>query len=218
MPSGHGPSEDYITRKGVVSSAGLPSEATLRLLNIPADVARRMGPEQRMALEVAVAALKDAGMDVAAPPARTGVFISSSSLYHPTSDLNELRTERPDSYFAEEVAHDKDYVASVLAYHLGLTGPAEVIQTACSSSLVALVRGVHAIRLGLCESAICGGVSLSPDSPVRKVDGMIWAADGVCRPIADNATGTVMADGAALVVLTTGSYARQCMRRFEASP
>ena len=46
-----------------------------------------------------------------------------------------------DEYFAAEVAHDKDYVASVVAYHLGLTGPAEVVQAACSSSLVAAAIG-----------------------------------------------------------------------------
>ena len=47
----------------------------------------------------------------------------------------------------------------VLAYPLGLTGPAEVVQTACSSSLVAVARAVHALRAGLCEIAICGGAS-----------------------------------------------------------
>ena len=70
----------------------------------------------------------------------------------------------------------------MLAYHLGLTGPAEVVQTACSSSLVAVARAVHALRAGLCEIAICGGASFSPDAPIDAADGMIWAADGVCRP------------------------------------
>ena len=85
-----------------------------------------------------------------------------------------------------------------------------MIQTACSSSLVAVVRAVHAIRLGLCEFAICGGVSLSPDEPMRKVDGMIWSPDGVCRPFADDASGTVTANGAAVIVITAEACARQC--------
>lgn len=67
------------------------------------------------------------------------------------------------------MAHDKDYVASVLAYHLNLTGPAEVVQTACSSSLVAVARGVHALRLGLCDVALCGGASFSPDEALSAV-------------------------------------------------
>ena len=135
LPAVYG--DAYITRKGVVNVAGLPSAATLSVLQMPAEVARRMGPEQRVALELAVAALRDAGIDPAAAGGhRIGVFVSSSSLYHPTRDLDEMRTEQPDAYFAEEIAHDKDYVASTISYYLGLTGPAEVIQTACSSSLV----------------------------------------------------------------------------------
>ena len=35
-------------------------------------------------------------------------------------------------YFAIEVAHDKDYVASVISYYLALTGPSEVVQAACA--------------------------------------------------------------------------------------
>ena len=96
----------------------------------------------------------------------------------------------------------------MLAYHLGLTGPAEVVQTACSSSLVAVARAVHALRAGLCEIAICGGASFSPDAPIDAADGMIWAADGVCRPFSNAGSGTVPADGAALVVLTARQVAR----------
>nr|AQS99290.1 type I polyketide synthase [Gambierdiscus polynesiensis] len=50
---------------------------------------------------------------------------------------------------------------------------------------------------------MCGGASFSPDRAIRKVDGMIWSPEGVCRPFADGANGTVNADGAVLAVLTT---------------
>eukprot|EP00971_Amphidinium_carterae_P141141 2796983-Amphidinium_carterae.1 len=48
---------------------------------------------------------------------------------------------------------------------------------------------------------LAGGVSFSPDSPVRKVDGMIWSPDGKCRPFAEGANGTINSDGGAIVVL-----------------
>ena len=83
-----------------------------------------------------------------------------------------------------------------------MLGLAQVTQTACSSAAVATVRAVHLLRLGVCDYVVCGGVSFSPDGAVRKVDGMIWAADGVCRPFADDATGTVNSDGCGLLVLT----------------
>lgn len=86
----------YIDRKGMVSLEGMPSAATRDALRIPAEAAARMGPEQRLALEVAVAALRDAGYESATVPARTGVFFSTSSLYHPKADLDEMRSESPD--------------------------------------------------------------------------------------------------------------------------
>ncbi|KAJ1459070.1 thiolase-like protein, partial [Pelagophyceae sp. CCMP2097] len=97
---------------------------------------------------------------------------------------------------------DKDFLASKLAWHFGCTGPCEVVQAACTSSLLCVARGAHALRLGLCDVAICGGVSLTPDEAIAAVDGLIWAPSGVCRPFADDASGTVPADGAAVVLLT----------------
>ena len=111
-------------------------------------------------------------------------------------------------YFAIEVAHDKDYVASVISYYLDLTGPSEVVQAACASSLVAVARGVQAIRLGLCDVALCGGASFSADDAIRAVEGMIWSPEGTCKPYADDASGTVPADGAAIVVITSRPCAR----------
>mmetsp|Transcript_35824 Transcript_35824/g.117885 ORF Transcript_35824/g.117885 Transcript_35824/m.117885 type:complete len:289 (-) Transcript_35824:7-873(-) len=144
-------------------------------------------------------------------PPRVGVFMTAGSLPHRLPpELSAMRREDPDAYLALEVQHDKDYVAAVVAYYFNLTGPVEVIQTACSASLVAIVRAVHALRLGLCDVAVCGGVSLSPDEPIRQVDGLIWSAEGTCKPFSKDAGGTATSDGAAVVVLTAGACARQC--------
>jgi len=67
------------------------------------------------------------------------------------TNLDGMRRVDPSGYFALEIGHDKDYVATAVAYALDLTGPAESVHAACSSSLVAIARGVHAIRLGLCD-------------------------------------------------------------------
>jgi acyl transferase domain-containing protein len=44
---------------------------------------------------------------------------------------------------------------------------------------------------------------------------MIWSPDGVCRPFADDASGTVPADGGALIVITAGACARQCYAKIK---
>ncbi|KAL1519792.1 hypothetical protein AB1Y20_023299 [Prymnesium parvum] len=188
-----------VLRKGVVVDEGVD----LQLFSIPFAAAQKMSTEQRVLLGLAYEALEDAGYDPLHLPARAGVFVCGGSLPHLHADLNEMRSKRPSEYWETEVAHDKDYLASTIAYHLGTSGPAEVIQTACSSSLVAVTRAVQALRLGLCEIAICGGASFSPNEPIAAMDGMVWSADGVCRPFSRSGTGTVPADGAGLVVITT---------------
>ena len=138
-----------------------------------------MSVKQRVLLQLACEALDDAGIgygDDSSPQApsrqRVGVFVCGGSLPH-LNGLDEMRSSAPDAYFAAEVAHDEDYCASTIAYHLILTGPAEVVQTACSSSLVAVVRSVHTLRLGLCDVALCGvalcgGASFSPNDAIAR--------------------------------------------------
>jgi len=83
--------------------------------------------------------------------------------------------------------------------------------------LVSVVRAVQLLRLRICDYVVCGGASFSPDAPVKKVDGMIWSPDGICRPFADGANGTVNSDGCGLVVLTRLEDAQQKNERVYAT-
>src|SRR3546814_16973679 len=44
-----------------------------------------------------------------------------------------------------ELGNDKDYLATRVAFKLGLRGPAMTLQTACSTSLVAIVNACQSI-------------------------------------------------------------------------
>ncbi|CAK0892769.1 unnamed protein product [Prorocentrum cordatum] len=194
---------DRVPRKGVVPDLGLDCA----FWGIAKEVAAGTDPAQRVLLECAYEALEDAGFDPFHVPGRVGVVVCGGSLSHYAEDvmgidLVECRAERPDDYFGLEIGLDKDYLATQISFRLNLHGPSETVGTACSSALVAVVRGLQMLKLGLCDYVVCGGASFSPDDPMKKVDGMVWSPDGVCRPFAEGANGTVHSDGGGLVVLT----------------
>lgn len=90
-----------------------------------------------------------------------------------------------------------------LAYHLGLHGPCLTIDTACSSSLAAVHLAVNSLRLGECQMALAGGVTLqySPAVNIASNQTKTLSAEGRCKPFADDADGIVWSDGCAVVVL-----------------
>ncbi|CAJ1394121.1 unnamed protein product [Effrenium voratum] len=206
-----------IPRKGVVPDLGFDCH----FWKCSEQTAALMDTTQRSLLEVTYEAFVGAGLHphgsrmsvVDAPLRDTAVFVSGGSLSHwPEKlgmDLEESRTLRPDEYFNLEVATDKDYLATSIAYRFDFHGPAEVVQTACSSALVAMSRAVHLLQMGGCGYAVCGGASFSPDAPIAVVNGMIWSPDGVTRPYSEDANGTTNSDGAGVVLLARATNAAQ---------
>jgi yersiniabactin nonribosomal peptide/polyketide synthase len=101
------------------------------------------------------------------------------------------------------LGNDKDYVATRVAYKLNLQGPALSVQTACSSSLVAVHLACESLRSGESDMAIAGGVALSFPLQAGYIHqpGMIFSADGHCRPFDAEAQGTFPGHGVGAVVL-----------------
>lgn len=158
-------------------------------------------PQHRLLLELAWECLRTAGP--AGGDSVTGVFSSCS----PSSFYEEILLHRPDLW-ARNVGQilegtQGDYLATRIAYRLGLTGPALHIGTGCSSSLVALNQAVLALNSFQCDRALIASASIHPpgDTGYDVREGGINSADGYCRPFADDANGTVPGNGAAVVLL-----------------
>jgi acyl transferase domain-containing protein/acyl carrier protein len=96
-----------------------------------------------------------------------------------------------------------DYLATGVAYRLGLTGPALTMVTACSTSLVAVHSAVQALRAGECEAALAGGVEIDVPEVGGYLykEGGIFSPDGHVRPFDAKARGTVFGSGCGAVVL-----------------
>ncbi|MGQ0841971.1 hybrid non-ribosomal peptide synthetase/type I polyketide synthase [Actinokineospora sp.] len=170
----------------------------------PAREAALIDPQQRIFLECAWQALEDAGYAPGMMADTVGVYAGAALS---TYLLHHLLAGRGVATIAETlellVTNDKDYLANRVSYKLGLSGPAVAVQTACSSSLVAVHLAAQALLDGDCDVALAGGVAVRLPQPSGYLwqEGLIFSADGHCRPFDANATGTMFGSGAGVVVL-----------------
>lgn len=167
----------------------------------PADAAM-LDPQHRLLLQACFDALQCAGFPTLEPDLLTSVFAGAGTphyllMAHAEGALGRLGRD------AVVTACDKDFLATRVAYQLGLDGPAMSVQTACSSSLVAVHLARQSLLLGECDLALAGGVSvrLPHYAGYRRVVGGIHAGDGHCRPYDVAANGTVHGSGVGVVVL-----------------
>ncbi|WP_172966049.1 type I polyketide synthase [Cupriavidus pauculus] len=165
--------------------------------------AEALDPQQRLFLQAGWHALEHAGHAPRHAVPRTGVFAACRLSTYP--GLDAFRAHGPSQVRGMQalLGNDKDYLATRVAYKLGLTGPALTIQTACSSSLVAVHVACESLRVGECDMALAGGVAVSfpQQQGYLYQPGMIFSPDGRCRPFDTRAQGTFAGHGVGVVVL-----------------
>jgi acyl transferase domain-containing protein len=130
-----------------------------------------LDPQHRMFLEVAWAALEDAGHDPEREPGiTTGVFAGAGlnryflfNLFgNPRAGLGASPDDL-EGQLAPGIA--SDHLPMRVSHRLGLTGPSVAVQTACSTSLVAVCLAAQSLRDFRCDMAIAGGASLAATRP-----------------------------------------------------
>ncbi|WP_030573506.1 type I polyketide synthase, partial [Streptomyces aureocirculatus] len=162
--------------------------------------AASMDPQQRLALELAVEALDDAGIpaeSLAGTPTPVFIGVSDMSYARLQSRLREGQTPYGMSGGALSI------VANRLSYFLDLRGPSMVIDTACSSSLVALDRACRTLLEGTGRVAVAGGVNVlaGPEGFVGFSAASMLSRRGRCAAFSAEADGFVRAEGGGVVVL-----------------
>ncbi|WP_344040830.1 non-ribosomal peptide synthetase/type I polyketide synthase [Saccharothrix xinjiangensis] len=163
-------------------------------------------PQQRLFLQVCHQALEHAGY--AGAGGRVGVYAGSGmTLYSLRTYLREnLGGADPgDQLAALQVAigNEPDFLATRVAYRLGLTGPAVTVRSACSTSLVAVHSAITALLAGDADMALAGAAALHVPgiAGYRYEPGSILSATGRCRAFDAAADGTVGGNGVAAVLL-----------------
>ncbi|MEQ4304662.1 amino acid adenylation domain-containing protein [Plantactinospora sp. B6F1] len=168
-------------------------------------------PGHRLFLECCHHALEHGGYAGAAGPDRIGVFAGAGmNLYAhqnhllaaPATSDGRLPAD-PVTAMQAAIGTQPDFLATRVAYRLGLTGPAIGVQTACSTSLVAVHLAVQALLAGDADLALAGAaaVHVPQTTGYRRYPGSILSPTGRCRAFDADADGTVGGNGVAAVLL-----------------
>ncbi len=163
-----------------------------------------LDPQHRLMLQTAWHALEHAGYTPDNVPGRIGIFAGASGSIYLQRHIAPVRASLKEvSDNQIRLSNDPEFLATRLAYKLNLTGPAINVATACSTSLAAVHIACRSLADGECKIALAGGVSLESllKTGYLYQEGWLFSPDGVCRPFDAEARGTVLGNGAGLVVL-----------------
>jgi len=159
--------------------------------------AEYMDPHQRLTLQVACAAVENAGYSLEALRGTpTGVFLSV-----PRDDYIDFY---PEANPLGLLGSATSAVPGRIAYLLDLRGPSLGIDAGCAGSLVAVDVACRDLAVGQARVALAGGLSLTvmpTSSDMQRSLSEIVSPDGRCKSFDAEANGAVGGEGGAVLVL-----------------
>ena len=164
--------------------------------------AKLLDPQQRLMLEMAWAAIENAGHTrqslkaSAANSGDVGVFVGAMH--------NAYRLLAMDAVASGQLVQSNHWsIANRVSYHFDFTGPSLTVDTACSASLTAIHLACESLRRGECGAALVGGVSLilHPQQPLELCRAGMLSTGRSCSAFGEAADGFVQGEGVGVVVL-----------------
>jgi acyl transferase domain-containing protein/thioesterase domain-containing protein/4'-phosphopantetheinyl transferase EntD len=164
-----------------------------------------LDPQHRHFYECCWEALETAGHVPSRFPGSIGVFAGCGmNGYFMRNVLGNPELVRSVGHFLlRHTGNDRDFLPTGISYKLNLRGPSVAVQTACSTSLVAIHMACQSLLAGECDMALAGGVTImvphGQGYPYRENE--VLSPDGHCRAFDARAAGTVLTNGAGVVLL-----------------
>ncbi|NUR00274.1 MAG: polyketide synthase, partial [Streptomyces sp.] len=119
-----------------------------------------LDPQQRVLLECSQHALEDAAHDPAGDETVIGIYAGGATTTHAALLRRRIAGQAQIDDRQVRAATGADFLASRVAYKLGLTGPAVSVQAAGATALVAVHIAVQALLGGECDLALAGSVTV----------------------------------------------------------
>ena len=213
-----------VTGLGVVSAAGIGTEAYFEGLCSPAPVgdrrvtgfdpndhfdspkeARRSDPYTQFLVAAADQALAQAGA-IEADPTRCGAMIGTgvggiTTLEHQIGVLQEKGARRVSPFLVPMMMANAG--GATLSMRYGWMGPSENVVTACAAGTHAVGNAARLIADDRCDAVLAGGTEapFTPTAVAGFTNMTALSSSGVSRPFDAQRDGFVMAEGAAVLVL-----------------
>jgi acyl transferase domain-containing protein/phosphopantetheinyl transferase len=126
---------------------------------------------------------------------------------HSNEELAEIRKQLKASlppFHAETAAGlVPNIITGRIANRLDCMGTNYIVDAACASSIVAVDHAIRDLESGRCDLAVAGGVHASTPPPIVTIFCQLKAISpkGRIRPFSEEADGTLLGEGAGMVVL-----------------
>ena len=196
----------YSTRGGFLEGV---DEFDAAFFGVETDEARKMDPQQRLALQEAWRTFEDAGY---APDQlrgrKVGVYVGAR-----TGDYHDALLAKPEEMDPQTLmGHDTSILSARISHFLDLRGPNLTINTACSSMGVALHLAVQSLRSGEVDMALVGGVHImsTPQRFLMHSRSRMLSKRGECRPFDEEADGFVLGEAVGFILLKRRADALSC--------
>lgn len=140
---------------------------------------------------------------------RVGVFVgTSTSGIHQTEMAYRQMIESgngvlPD-WYNYDLTHNNNSGPKFVAELTGAAGPCMAVSTACSSSAKVFANAWRAIRAGICDAAIVGGVDSLCLTTLFGFNSLQLIADDICRPCDQQRSGISIGEAAGFALVEPG--------------